>query len=241
MAMIQTLGIWTLIFLELAYLAALIIPYWKHRHLKTILLFVPKILQAVLMLIVECLILAYYSGLREKELSLTTSEQKQLTTLLFISNIVEYVFLALNIFLLAKMFLEQRNRKKSDERYRKHVEDSNSVFVYKEVAEVEKIKSPEEPTDKLALPGQVNMHLEAPRHQDALNEPGRQEENLELQQEDGKFKVTAGLKKKMSSGKLPLHRKQSDQSESPQEENYPNSSGQNLGDKSSILSRLKTF
>ena len=66
-------------------------------------------------------------------MTLLASEQRTLSTLLFVSNMVEYLFLALNILLVAKMTMEQRRRKKTDERYRKYVEDSDSVFVYTEL------------------------------------------------------------------------------------------------------------
>ena len=75
-------------------------------------------------------------------------------TLLLVSNIVEYLSLALNIFLIIKTTINQRRRKKTDERYRKYVEDSNSVFVYKQVEQTQTI--PSESKNSLIDDSQIN-------------------------------------------------------------------------------------
>ena len=51
MALSPIWGLVVLILLELAYLSAILIPYHRHRHLKTILLLIPRVLQSLLMMI----------------------------------------------------------------------------------------------------------------------------------------------------------------------------------------------
>lgn len=94
---------------------------------------IPKVLQSILLLILETFILFSYTKLKDKNFSLSVSHQERLTKLIFISNMVEYAFLAMNIYLILKTVIVQRKRKTADERYKRYIEDSNSVLVYKTV------------------------------------------------------------------------------------------------------------
>lgn len=51
--------------------------------------------------------------------------------LVFVSNILEYCFLILHVYLITKMALESRKRKKVDENFKIRIEERNSVLVYK--------------------------------------------------------------------------------------------------------------
>ena len=124
-------GLVVLLAFEIVYLGYQVVPYWKHRHIRSVLTLIPKITQSVILLGIEILILTYYAQLQDQDFSLTKSQQNRLTKVIFVSNITEYAFLILNLLLIARTNIDQRRRKKLDERYKKHIEDCNSVFVYK--------------------------------------------------------------------------------------------------------------
>lgn len=124
----------TLILLELLYLAICILPYFKHKHLKNCLILIPKITQSVFLLLLEIVLLASYTSLTSQGFSLGPKQQNFLTQLIFYSNLIEYIFLALNIYLVIKLTLEQKKLQKTNQDYKRWVENSNSVLVYKNAA-----------------------------------------------------------------------------------------------------------
>lgn len=75
LAMTPVPGICVLLILELAYMAIIIVPYLKHRHLKSLIILIPKVIQSLLILALEIMILVYYNKLQSKEISLTKSQQ----------------------------------------------------------------------------------------------------------------------------------------------------------------------
>ena len=73
MAMVPIPGLATLLSVEIIYLASTVGPYLKHRHLKTVLLLIPKVTQSCILLVLEIFLLSFYSRLQQKNYSLTKS------------------------------------------------------------------------------------------------------------------------------------------------------------------------
>lgn len=73
MAMIPMVGLVTLLLIEAIYLACTLGFYLRHRHLKSILLLIPRVAQSCTMLIMQIFLLVFYSKLQEKDFSLTKS------------------------------------------------------------------------------------------------------------------------------------------------------------------------
>ena len=110
MAMIPIPGLATLLSVEVLYFVSTVVVFARHRHLKSILLLIPKVSQSCILLALEIFLLVFYSRLRNKDFSLTKSQQSTLQTLIFFSNIGEYVFLRIQIFSLVNVGLDTRRR-----------------------------------------------------------------------------------------------------------------------------------
>lgn len=132
LAMIPVPALGLLLIIELTYMVAITVPYLKHKHLKSLLLWLPKIAQSLLLLGIESMLLLFYLKLEDVSLPLKRSSQKIITSTIFVSNMLEYIFLILNIYLLIKLTLAQKKRIKTDKKYQKHIESKNSALVYKD-------------------------------------------------------------------------------------------------------------
>lgn len=131
MAMIPIAGLVTLLGLELVYMGVTIVLFLKHRRLSNLILAIPKFIQSVLLMLVEILLLLYFAKLQKAEFSLTKSQQKNLTNLIFASNLVEYAFLGLGIFIIAKIYCDRNKKQMADARYKRYLRDRTSALVYK--------------------------------------------------------------------------------------------------------------
>lgn len=74
MAIIPIPALATLVSLELLYLASSLGVYLKHRHLKSVILLIPKVIQSLILMVLEVFLLIFYSALQKKEFSLTKSQ-----------------------------------------------------------------------------------------------------------------------------------------------------------------------
>lgn len=131
MAMIPLPGLASLLSVEALYLFGTLVVYLKQRHLKSILILIPKVVQSLLLLAIEILLLVFYSQLKKKDYALAKSQQSKLGTLIFISNIVEYVLLGLYILVLVTAAFKNRRRQKMDSSFKKHIAERNSILVYR--------------------------------------------------------------------------------------------------------------
>lgn len=97
-----------LIPLELIYLGINTSYFLKHRHLKSIILLIPKISQPLALILVETTILLGMLGFKDKTSTLSEPTQRFLIKVILYSNLLEYVFLAMNIFLIIKIAFQER-------------------------------------------------------------------------------------------------------------------------------------
>lgn len=126
-----------LIPLELVYLGINTVYFCKHKHLKSIILLIPKIAQPLALILAETIMLFGLLGFKDKTSSLSESTQRFLINLILYSNILEYIFLVLNIFLIIKIACSDRQRAKTDPEFKKMVEAKNQVIVYRSSRYVE--------------------------------------------------------------------------------------------------------
>lgn len=131
MAMIPTPALISLLIVEIVYLISSLGIYLKHRHLKSIIILIPKVTQSLLLIGLEVFLLAFFSKLQNKNYSLTKSQQIKLGHIILFSNIAEYLFVGLSIFMLIRVALSNRRREKSDNSYREYIKNKNSIFVFK--------------------------------------------------------------------------------------------------------------
>ena len=120
-----------LLSLELAYLGINVVYFFKHQHLKSIILLIPKIAQPLALILAEVVMLVNLLGFEDKNSTLTEPTQRFLIKVILYSNILEYVFLVLNIILIIKIALSDRQRMKSDSEYKKMMESKSKVIIYK--------------------------------------------------------------------------------------------------------------
>lgn len=133
MAMTPVAGLVTLILIEVLYLGSTLGLYLRRRHLRSVVLLIPRVAQSFIMLVLQFLLLTFYTKLQETDFSLSKTQQSSLGNLIFISNIFEYLFLGLNIFLVVKMALETRRKQKANSHYREYLQNRSSVIVYRKV------------------------------------------------------------------------------------------------------------
>lgn len=135
-ATIPIVGLASLVLLEFLYLVALLISHYRYRHLRSMIVLLTRVSQSALLLTLEIILLKSYSQLQNQTFSLNKSDQTKLGSLVFASNIVEYIFLAFNIFMIVKLGIQDRKRKKTDGQYLRHVQESESLFVYQTQEEI---------------------------------------------------------------------------------------------------------
>ena len=122
---IPAVAFFFLIPLELAYLGVNLIYFCKHRHLKSLILLIPKVAQPIALILAETIMLGGLLGFEDKNSSLSEGTQNFLIKLILYSNLLEYIFLALNIFLIIKLALSDRQRMKTDPEFKKMIESKN--------------------------------------------------------------------------------------------------------------------
>lgn len=124
--------------LELVYLGFNVIYFCKHRHLKSIILLIPRIAQPLALITAESLLLYNLLQFKSKAWALSESLQKFLIRLIFISNILEYIFLVLNIILIIKTSISDKKLMQSNPDYKRIMESKNDVIIYREPRFVDK-------------------------------------------------------------------------------------------------------
>lgn len=130
LALVPIPALITLITIEITYSVSTISFYSKHQHLKSFFLVVPKIGQSLALLFVEILILASYRGLQVPRFHLSESSQKLIINAIFYSNLVEYGFMALHIFLIIRFMLSERKRKRTDPEYKSQIEKQQQFLIF---------------------------------------------------------------------------------------------------------------
>lgn len=122
-----------LIAVELLYTWVNLRIYFRSKHLKSCLLLIPKVTQSLLLLVLEGIFLWTYIKLEKKAFAITESHQHLITKFIFVSNIVEYLFLVFYIYTIVNSFLEHKRKEKASKLYKKYSEEQSSALVYKTV------------------------------------------------------------------------------------------------------------
>jgi hypothetical protein len=121
-----------LISLELAYVAFTLTAYISNRHLKSFLFIIPRMTQSIFLLLISAVLLISYVRLEEWYFPISEGAQQAVSKILFISNLVEYALMLLSLGIIVGLFFMERKLKKTDEKYRKYVEQKKSFLIFKE-------------------------------------------------------------------------------------------------------------
>lgn len=125
-------ALFMMLVLELVYLGFNVAYFCKYRHLKSFLLLIPRIAQPIALITAEGLLLYNLFKFEDKAWTLNEGAQKFLIKLIFCSNILEYIFLALSIFLMIKIAISDKKLKQSNPEYKKIIESKSEVIVYRD-------------------------------------------------------------------------------------------------------------
>jgi uncharacterized membrane protein len=121
----------SLVVLEVLYTGLNLLHYFKNKHLKTFLLLIPKIVQSLLILTVEICLLSTHAQQKNWKFPLSAASQDTIIKAIVISTFIEYGLLAINIIVIIKTTIQDRNRKKTDKEYKEFQEQKNQFIQYK--------------------------------------------------------------------------------------------------------------
>jgi hypothetical protein len=99
-----------------------VVYYAKNRHLRSVFLILPKVIQSIFLLVVEISMLRSYFNLENPKFSLPISSQNFITQVIKISTIAEYGLLFINICVIIMAMVQRSQRKKKDPKFKDHCE-----------------------------------------------------------------------------------------------------------------------
>jgi hypothetical protein len=126
-----------LMILEIVYFVSSSGYYFKKKHIRSLILLLPKIWQSLYLLIIEIIMLVAYCKLDDKKID-TFGKKTQifLVNFVMIGTIAEYVILGLNItFMIFTIYLEKKVLK-NDPRAAEKIIKSKEFFIYEEKIDI---------------------------------------------------------------------------------------------------------
>lgn len=102
-----------LVVAELSFLAYILITEIKFRHLRSVLLMIPRLVQTFFLVSLETYLLISYMMLKDKRMALPEGVQRRIIQIILISNYSEYAIILLEIFLILKSLIITCKAKKN--------------------------------------------------------------------------------------------------------------------------------
>jgi hypothetical protein len=98
-----------LLMLEIGYLATNVTKYMQQKHIKSLVLLIPKVFQSAFLFLVEFTFFVNYQKLKNKKFAFTAGTQRFLVKTIMYGTFAEYGFLIINIsYMVYILFLEKK-------------------------------------------------------------------------------------------------------------------------------------